>query len=77
MFCAHRSCSESAVTSQPIFMALNYVKLDKQSTRKYFRSLVWQWAHTHECRSCSGMGEETGTWVSEAGGSCKAEEWVS
>ena len=71
------SCSESAVTSQPIFMALNHVKLDKQSTRKYLYSLVQQWAHAHECRSLSGMGEEIGTWVSEAGGSCKAEGWVS
>lgn len=67
----------SEVTSQPVFMALNYVKLDKQSTRKHFYSLVWQRAHAHERRSRSGMGEETGTWVSEAGGSCKAEEWVS
>lgn len=67
------SCSESAVTSQPIFMALNHVKLDKQSTRKYLYSLVWQWAHAHKCGSPSGTGEEIGMWVSDAGGSCKAE----
>lgn len=72
----HHGCSESAVVSQPIFMALNHVKLDKQSTRKYLYSLVWQWAHAHERGSLPGMGEEIGTWVSEAGGSCKAEGWV-
>lgn len=73
----HHSCSESAVTSQPIFMALNHVKLDKQSTRKYLYSLVWQRAHAHDCGRLSGMGEEIGMWVSEPGGSCQAERWVS
>lgn len=54
----HHGCSESAITSQPIFTALNHVKLDKQSTRKYLYSLVWQWAHTCECRSLSAMGRK-------------------
>lgn len=73
----HHSCSESAVTSHPIFMALNHIKLDKQSTRKYLYSLLQQWARAHECESLSCMGEEIGTWGFEAGGSCKAGGWVS
>lgn len=54
----HHGCSESAITSQPIFTALNHVKLDKQSTRKYLYSLVWQWAQACECCSLSAMGRK-------------------
>lgn len=53
----HHRCSESAGASQPIFVALNHIKLILKSTKQYLYSSVWQWAPTHECEVFQAQGE--------------------